>query len=392
MRHCALAPIPGRGGLAGEILSHDFVEAALMRRAGYEVWLVDLPGSYEQQPPHLIEELTRDRRWCQGNLQNARLIAEPGFKPVHRAMLATGAMSYLASPLWLAFVVLGTVRWFSGDGGALPAAAPWLWLATLAMLFGPRVLGVLIVLRDGEQREFGGRWRLAAGAVLEAVLATLQAPVRMIAHSMFVLGALTGIRLDWKSPSRDAASVGWGEALLRFGNVGALVAMALAIAAARGAEAVALRLSPLALPLLLAIPLAVLTSRVALGDWLKRHRLLLIPEEARTPPLLQRGWSAVPAPVVQTLPRRRPAAMRAVARASWAFARAAAVAAIVAVPVASAPGPDRMEVAFSYLVATPAPWEMPAVMQASLPPVEDITKVSTGAKRKPAKRAGTSAI
>ena len=109
MRHCALAPIRGTGGLAGGILSHDFVEAALMRRAGYHVWLVsDLQGSYEQQPPDLLSELQRDRRWCQGNLQNARLMAEPGLHRVHRFMLGVGAMSYLSAPLWLLFLALGT--------------------------------------------------------------------------------------------------------------------------------------------------------------------------------------------------------------------------------------------------------------------------------------------
>ena len=104
----------GRGGLAGEILSHDFVEAALMRRAGYEVWLAPTSsGSYEQLPPNLLDELQRDRRWCQGNLQNARLIAEPGWRPAHRAMFAVGALSYLAAPLWLLFI---------GAGRSLPAA------------------------------------------------------------------------------------------------------------------------------------------------------------------------------------------------------------------------------------------------------------------------------
>ncbi|MET0335558.1 MAG: glucans biosynthesis glucosyltransferase MdoH, partial [Rhizobacter sp.] len=115
MKHCALAPLQGHGGLSGTLLSHDFVEAALMRRAGYHVWLVhDLHGSYEQQPPNLLEELQRDRRWCQGNLQNARLITEPGLHGVHRAMLLTGALAYLSAPLWLGFILLGGAMWLFG--------------------------------------------------------------------------------------------------------------------------------------------------------------------------------------------------------------------------------------------------------------------------------------
>jgi membrane glycosyltransferase len=137
MKHCALAPLSGRGGLSGDILSHDFVEAALMRRAGYHVWLVhDLPGSYEQQPPNLLEELGRDRRWCQGNLQNARLITEPGLHGVHRAMLLTGALAYLSAPLWLGFVLLGGALWLFGgyaifnEGKAVPLEMLGLWLSS----------------------------------------------------------------------------------------------------------------------------------------------------------------------------------------------------------------------------------------------------------------------
>jgi len=135
MKHCALAPLAGRGGLSGDILSHDFVEAALMRRAGYHVWLVhDLPGSYEQQPPNLLEELGRDRRWCQGNLQNARLLTEPGLHGVHRAMLLTGAFAYLSAPLWLGFVLLGGALWLFGGyaifnpGRGVPFEMLGLWL------------------------------------------------------------------------------------------------------------------------------------------------------------------------------------------------------------------------------------------------------------------------
>ncbi len=214
MQHCALAPIPGRGGLSGEILSHDFVEAALMRRAGYEVWLApQLQGSWEQHPSSLLEELQRDRRWCQGNLQNAKLIAEPGLRAVHRAMLAVGALSYLMAPAWLAFVALGLAF---GVAGGLTSG---LWVLTLVLLVLPRALGVVAVQMRGEQHLFGGRVRLLGSAALELLLSALQAPVRMLAHSAFVVVALTGLRLDWKSPARAAAHVAWGDALRRVGTL-----------------------------------------------------------------------------------------------------------------------------------------------------------------------------
>ena len=115
MRHCGLARLPGRGALAGEILSHDFVEAALMGRAGYEVWLApQLDGSWEQSPSNLLDELQRDRRWCQGNLQNVRLVAEPGWRAAHRAMFGVGALSYLVAPLWLLLHRAGSGRWWTG--------------------------------------------------------------------------------------------------------------------------------------------------------------------------------------------------------------------------------------------------------------------------------------
>ena len=109
MRHCALGRLPGHGTLSGEILSHDFVEAALMRRAGWEVWIAyDLPGSYEEMPPNLVDELKRDRRWCHGNLMNFRLFLMRGLHPAHRAVFMTGVMAYLSALLWFAFLMLST--------------------------------------------------------------------------------------------------------------------------------------------------------------------------------------------------------------------------------------------------------------------------------------------
>lgn len=300
MKHCALAKLPGRGGLSGEILSHDFVEAALMRRAGYYTWLTtELEGSYEQQPSNLLEELQRDRRWCQGNLMNFRLITEPGFQPVHRAMLFTGAMAYVSAPLWLGFLLVslslrllephtGSTGFFAYLEISPPLAG--LWGLTLTLLFLPRVLAVAAILLRGEQATYGGSAALIKSSILEAILSALQAPVRMMAHTLFVVTALTGLNLEWKSPMREAQSILWRDALLRFVPIMITVALGLMATFQVHHDAV-WWLLPVGLPLLLAAPLTVLTSESRWGLSLRRRMWLLTPEERTTPVVLLRAWA-----------------------------------------------------------------------------------------------------
>lgn len=297
MKHCGLAALPGRGGLSGHILSHDFVEAALMRRAGYHVWLVnDLEGSYEQQPPNLLEELQRDRRWCQGNLQNARLLTEPGLHGVHRTMLVTGALAYLSAPLWLAYVLLGVALWLFGGHPAfstdavVPVEIMALWIGTLAMLVMPRALGVVSIVLRREQALYGGTAALVRGALMEGTLSVLQAPLRMVAHTLFVVVALTGLKLDWKSPPREANDIGWADASNRFALLGVMM-LALGAGALALEPATLLWLAPVGVPLLLAVPLAVLTSRAGLGERVRQLGLLVTPEESRTPTVLREAAS-----------------------------------------------------------------------------------------------------
>jgi len=165
MRHCALSRLPGRGALSGEILSHDFVEAALMRRAGWAVWLVyDLPGSYEEMPPNLVDELARDRRWCQGNLMNFRLFLMKGLHPAHRAVFMTGVMAYLSAPLWFASLALSTAllavhtlsppKYFTQPFQLFPMWPEWhperailLFGSTATLLFLPKILSALLIVR-----------------------------------------------------------------------------------------------------------------------------------------------------------------------------------------------------------------------------------------------------
>ncbi|MEN3112540.1 glucans biosynthesis glucosyltransferase MdoH [Uliginosibacterium paludis] len=294
MRHCGLARLPGSGPLSGEILSHDFVEAALMRRAGYSCWVVpDLEGSFEQTPHNLLAELQRDQRWCLGNILNLRLIAEPGLTAAHRAMLATGAMAYASAPLWLCYLLAGTVAWsnVAPENAASTSSLHWLWLITAAMLLLPRVLGVLAIGLRGQQAAFGGLPRLVASALIETLLSVMQAPIRMFAHTTFVFSALTGLKREWKSPPREASALSWRESAHGFMDYSVLAAL-WCMCAELSHPAAALWLAPVYGPLLCSIPFAVMSGHLQLGKRMRAAQLLLVPEESASPAVLRaaRQW------------------------------------------------------------------------------------------------------
>jgi membrane glycosyltransferase len=337
MRHCALSRLPGRGALSGEILSHDFVEAALMRRAGWAVWLVyDLPGSYEEMPPNLVDELARDRRWCQGNLMNFRLFLMKGLHPAHRAVFMTGVMAYLSAPLWFASLALSTAllavhtlsppKYFTQPFQLFPMWPEWhperailLFGSTATLLFLPKILSALLIVRGGP-RAFGGTARVAASVAMELVFSALLAPIRMLFHTQFVTGALTGWGVQWKSPPRGDAETGWDEALRRHGWQTVLGSVW-----AAGVywlnPAFLWWLAPIVGALILSIPLSVLSSRVSLGRRERDAGYFLIPEELQPPREIRRarefaqqapaapGFADAVSPIVlprdpETLPQR----------------------------------------------------------------------------------------
>jgi membrane glycosyltransferase len=299
MRHCALARLPGRGVLSGEILSHDFVEAALMRRAGWAVWIAyDLPGSYEEMPPNLIEESDRDRRWCLGNLINSRLFWAEGLHPAHRAVFMAGVMTYVSAPLWLASLALSTAlivaqsvfgpQYFVEPAQLFPIWPEWhvewaigLAVATAAVLFLPRVLAVALALGRGA-RDHGGPVLLVLSLLFELVFSALLAPIRMLFHTRFVLGALTRWGTSWSSPAREDAETSWRDALGRHGGHTVLgIAWAAAVYAL--APGFVWWLLPTVGALAVSIPISVWSSRVSLGRRFRSAGLLLIPEETRPP-------------------------------------------------------------------------------------------------------------
>ncbi len=307
MRHCALGRLPGRTAMGGEILSHDFVEAAYMRRAGWEVWLAhDLPGSYEEPPPTLLDELKRDRRWSQGNLQHLRLLSEGGLKLTHRVMFLYGIMAYGSSLLWLVLLVLGTVLAAVQHGTADPQYFPdhfvlfpnwpesWKpeWAlglvgTTAVVLFGPKLLGLLSLARGGAVADYGGWSRASLSVLLEALFSALLAPVRMLFHARYVILTLVGREAGWGTQRRAEAGTGWREALWHHGP-GSLLALAWSAAVYSIDPAFLPWIAPIVVALILAVPVSVVSSRIGPGAAARRLGLFLIPAETAPDPVLRR--------------------------------------------------------------------------------------------------------
>lgn len=329
MRHCALERLSGSPPLGGKILSHDFVESALMGRAGYGVWLAyDLPGSYEESPSTLLEELRRDRRWCQGNLQHLRLLFKKGLFPAHRAVFLTGIMSYVSALLWLVFLGLSTAEairravvppdYFPSGRSLFPEWPIWrpewaiaLVAVTGVVLFLPKILALVRIGLARRAREFGGGPRLLASALVETLFSSLFAPIRMVFHSKFVLLTLVGRTVRWGSPGREGEETSWGEALRRHG-VGTLVASAWAGTVYTLNPDWFWWLTPIVGALVLSIPLSVWASRIRSGERARAAGLLRIPEESAPPAELRALEGELRAAAGADAPLGRPGLGRAV--------------------------------------------------------------------------------
>lgn len=322
-RNCTLPVLPGTRPLGGEILSHDQVEAVFMRRGGYEVRVLPLEdGSYEENPTTLPDFLTRDLRWCQGNMQYLKLFRHPalirGVRPMGRLQLLLAIMMYTGAPLWYAFMGLGLVDLCltaASSGATAPAvAAPGFGLALFAtvmgMTFAPKLLGILdIALRRAGRRSYGGGLRIAAGTVLETLFSLLLSPIVALAQTVFVFGLFFGKRIRWDAQERDDRRVTLREALSGLWLQTLLGGAFLAVL-----SLVAPHILPWATPviagLLLSVPFAVLTAIPVLGRLFRRSGLCAIPEESAVPEVLRDVRVTVPQPasIRRAAPTVRPLA------------------------------------------------------------------------------------
>ena len=277
IRTSAFAASAGLPRLNGNlIMSHDFVEASLLRRAGWTVrFLPRIRGSYEETPATLIDHILRDRRWCQGNLQHLRLLNARGFRAVSRFHLLHGAIGYLMSPIWFALLVMWALIGVGKEASVLtyfnaanPLMPTWpemtearhvlIIVLMYAMLLAPKLLGVASLRLTGVRyRDFGGGVRFGLSFLLELLLSILYAPILMVQQMIAVFRTVLGLQKGWAPQRREGGRYGVRtvaicHALETVSGWALLVGM--------GMGMVSLWLLPIAVSLALAIPLSLLSG------------------------------------------------------------------------------------------------------------------------------------
>ncbi|MEN3792730.1 glucans biosynthesis glucosyltransferase MdoH [Fulvimarina sp. MAC3] len=298
--HCGLPPLPGKPPLGGQILSHDYVEAALLARAGLIVRVdPDLPGSFEEAPANVIEYAKRDRRWCQGNLQHSRLLLARGIKTWNRVQLSAGIMAYLASPIWLMFLIVSLIdpivapepNYFPADS-LFPVFPKPETQKALLLLFGivvllllPKTLITFASAFSRRGKSFGGTIHVVASATAELVLTSLLAPITMMMQSKAIGEILIGADSGWPATDREDQGVPLKTA---FAASWWMVAAGAAVlyAAFYYAPEILLWTLPIALPLIIAPFLISFTASPVLGDLTNRLGLFRTPFEIEPHPVI----------------------------------------------------------------------------------------------------------
>ncbi len=301
---CGLPMLPGAPPFGGPIMSHDFVEAALLRRAGWRVCMVpEQSGSYEESPPSMLDFAQRDRRWCQGNLQHSRVLPAKGLHWVNRIHLMTGIMAYMSTLVWLVFLVTGLLitlqaqyygqSYFAATPSLFPVwpkqnseAAFTLLLITLSLLLVPKLFGYFTVMVSASKRkQFGGGIRLTAGVLIETVISSLLAPIMMLMQSMAIFDILAGRDSGWNAQSRDDGSIPISQVLWAH-RIHMLIGIAATFLCYSISIPLLLWMSPLLLGLVLSGPLSIITSRRKVGEWFMALKIFAIPEELKEPAIV----------------------------------------------------------------------------------------------------------
>jgi membrane glycosyltransferase len=322
--YCGLPSLPGKAPFGGDILSHDFVEAAMLRRAGWDVFLLaDLEGSYEEVPCNIIDYAKRDRRWVQGNIQHLGLLDIAGLNPISRLHFILGAVAYISSLIWLAMLALSTAdavirainsNVYFTEAYQLfpnwPIAKTGLIISlislTTALLLLPKVMGVMVAITH-RNKEFGGTWAILKGSLIETLFAILIAPIMMAFHAYFVISVFMGFKVNWDAQEREGRLLPWGEAIARTSRT-TILALIWGAVTFYYAPIFFWWLMPILTGLVLSAPIVRYSSSLYFGEVMRRRKIFICPSETREDPVLtdmQRRMEIQPAQPL--LPAQAPA-------------------------------------------------------------------------------------
>ncbi|MCX7297216.1 MAG: glucans biosynthesis glucosyltransferase MdoH [Hyphomicrobiales bacterium] len=285
--HCHMPVLPGNGPLSGAILSHDQVEAVLMRRAGYEVRVLPVEGlSWEENPPTLMEFSRRDLRWCQGNMQYWQLLSLPGLKPVSRFQLMFAIQMYLGSPAWMAMTAMGTILLALSNTPAaqyVPVEAgpgTVLFVIMMMMTFAPKIATIIdVLLTRSARRSYGGAFRFAFNIAAETLFMLLLAPLIALTHTIFLTRLLVFRRgVSWGGQMRQSHAVPWRLALTQLWPQTVAGCTVLGVVATKAPNEFWFALMGTA-GLILAIPFAVATASPLVGRLFAQIGICRLPEE-----------------------------------------------------------------------------------------------------------------
>ncbi|MBY0361805.1 MAG: glucans biosynthesis glucosyltransferase MdoH [Phreatobacter sp.] len=292
MEDCHLPLLSGDPPLGGHILSHDQVEATFMRRAGYEVRVLPVEeGSWEENPPTILEFSRRDVRWCQGNMQYVKLLDQPGLKPISRFQLVWAILMFVGVPAWTLMITLSPfLAWHGPSREAFPVGfAATVYVVFFLMYLMPKIAGFGdILISAGGTARYGGRLRFLVAAATELVFSFLLGALTSFRITVFMIGLAFGKSVVWGGQQRDAMALTWREAWDAFWPQMAFgwVIFALLWAAS---PAAALWSLPLTAGFLIAVPFAVVTASPRLGRLFVATRFCGIPEEFAMPDEIARA-------------------------------------------------------------------------------------------------------
>jgi membrane glycosyltransferase len=279
---CGLPELPGQAPFGGHIMSHDIVEAALLRRRGWNVHTVTMNGSYEETPPSLVDHAIRDRRWAQGNLQHVPLLGSAGFHWISRLQLLVGASAYVTSPLWLLLILAALAQQLRVSDAVIAASTTNVLLLTIVLLFGPKVMALIWALSDPVRRKsFGGGRALLRSVGSEMLLSILMAPATMLTQTFDVVSILRGKRSEWAAQARGRNGFEVGEAIPLYRWHLALGAAFLLVTPF--APAAAAWLAPVTIGLLASPWLASWTSHIQRHTDRRKAPLFTVPTEPSDP-------------------------------------------------------------------------------------------------------------